>query len=286
MARSDYNECAQKRLISVIIPVYTSTPDHERFLVEALQSVAAQTYRPVELILIDDHSPIDIRPLVEDVSGLPELRIIHNEQNVGHVGSRNAGVKAARGDLVAFLDHDDVWLPDKLARQVAALDEHPDAAMVFCEVEITGLHDPGLYIDQSTVPDMPDLLWLATHNNCVISVSSVLVKKQAILDIGLFDSRYTSCDDFDAWLKIRMIAPIVHLREKLAIYRLHSHNVNYSVNSLNDNRLLTALLMRCWRRFGLRGKLAMLPVLARKFAGRAVYTAIRVAGSGNSSQEK
>ena len=71
-------------------------------------------------------------------------------------------------------------------------------------------HDPGLYIDQSTVPDMPDLLWLATHNNCVISVSSVLVKKQAILDIGLFDSRYTSCDDFDAWLKIRMIAPIVH----------------------------------------------------------------------------
>ncbi len=92
------------------------------------------------MIVVDDLSPIDITALVEAVEGLPNCRILRNAVNIGHAQSRNVGIRAARGDLIAFLDHDDVWLPEKLARQLEVLEANPDAAMVFCDVEQFGSH--------------------------------------------------------------------------------------------------------------------------------------------------
>ncbi len=93
-----------------------------------------------------------------------------------------------------------------------------------------------------------------------------------MIDIGLFDPRYSTCDDFDAWLKLLINAPVVHIPEKLARYRLHSSNVNYSVDRLNDNRLLTALIWRYWQGAGPIERLRLLPRLARKLAGRIYFT--------------
>lgn len=257
--------------VSVVVPVHCSTDDHRLFLREALESVASQSLRDMELVIVDDMSPTDIRPIVQSVSGLPEANIIRNEANLGHARSRNVGVQEAKAELIAFLDHDDLWRPEKLDRQVEVLDAEPDAAMTFCDVEVLGDYPAGLYIDQSTVPIRPNLSWLVTHNNCVITVSSVMLRKQALMGIGFFDSRYSSCDDFDAWIKLRMAAPIVRIPEKLATYRLHSHNVNYLVDRRTDNALLTDLLLRVWRQMPPAGKVAMLPTLTRKLAGRAYY---------------
>jgi len=258
--------------VSVVCPVYCHTEDHKAYLKEALESVAAQTYRDSELVIVDDASPIDIVPIVEGVEGLPPARILRNAVNMGHAESRNVGIRAAEGELIAFLDHDDIWLPQKLARQVGVLEENPDAAMVFCDVEVFGPHAKGLYIDQRTVPPRPSLIWFLTHRNCVITVSAVLVRKQALLDIGLFDSRYSTCDDFDAWIKILSRAPIVRLPETLARYRLHEHNVNYSVDRLRDNRLLTELILQHWRETSMSDKLRLLPIIVRKLAGRLYWT--------------
>lgn len=257
-------------VVSVVIPVHCRTPDHELFLAEALGSVARQSFLDFETIIIDDASPRDISRIVQSVSGLPGLRTIRNSSNLGHAASRNIGIEAARGELIAFLDHDDVWLPGKLELQVAALRENPDAAMAFCQVQILGDYPQGLYIDQSTVPSRPGLAWMLSHNNPVISVSAALVRKQAMLDIGLFDGRYSSCDDFDAWIKLRRRAPILHLPHRLAVYRLHRHNVNYAVDRLNDNRLLTGLIVECLRDLSVAERLLVLPTLARKLAGRIV----------------
>lgn len=261
--------------VTVVVPVYCSSAGHEEFLRETLRSVAAQTFRDFETIIVDDRSPIDIEPLVDSISDLPLVRVLRNESNIGHAESRNAGVRAAEGEFVAFLDHDDLWLPEKLERQMAAFDANPDAAIVFCEMTIFGPHADRLKMDQSIIPERPSFYWFVCHGNFTISASAILVRKQAMLDIGLFDSRYSTCDDFDAWLRILMSAPIVHLPEKLANYRLHEANVNYTVDRLNDNRLLTGLIWSYWRTAPLGTRIALLPRLARKLLGRLYFTVRR-----------
>jgi hypothetical protein len=130
-------------------------------------------------------------------------------------------------------------------------------------------------LDQSIIPERPSFYWFVSHGNYTISATAVMVKADAMRDIGLFDSRYSTCDDFDAWLKALMLAPVVHIPEKLARYRLHSLNVNYAVDRLNDNRLLTALIWRYWRTARVGEKARLLPRLARKYAGRAYFTLFR-----------
>jgi len=261
--------------VSVIIPVHCRTDDNWRYLREALESVAGQTYRDFEVIIVDDTSPRDILPLVDSIDGLPGPRVLRNLTNMGHAESRNAGIRAANGEFVAFLDHDDLWEPGKLARQVQTLDSNPDAAMTFCDVLTLGPNAHRLHIDQSIIPPAPDFYWFVRHGNFTISATAVMVRKQAMIDIGLFDSRYSTCDDFDAWLKVLMLAPIVHVPEKLARYRLHDENLNYGVDRLNDNRLLTALIWRYWGIAPIRDKIKLLPRLARKHVGRAYFTLFR-----------
>jgi glycosyltransferase involved in cell wall biosynthesis len=258
--------------VSVVIPVFCGSPEHEQFLTEALESVAAQDFRGFEVVIVDDVSPRDIVPIVEAVPNLPRTVILRNAANVGHAESRNIGVRAAGADLIAFLDHDDLWLPTKLSRQLAVSEANPDAAMVFCDMERFGPYADRLRIDQSIIPDRPSVYWFVCHGNYTISASAVLVRKQAMLDIDLFDSRYSTCDDFDGWLKILMRSPIVHLPETLARYRLHAANVNYGVDRLNDNRLLTALIWRYYQSAPPAEKLRLLPRLARKMVGRAYFT--------------
>lgn len=261
--------------VTVVVPVYCSSEEHEGFLRETLLSVAAQTFGDFETVLVDDRSPMDIAPLVASVDGLPRVRVLRNETNIGHAESRNVGVRAAEGELIAFLDHDDVWLPEKLARQIETLEANPDAGMVFSDMETFGPHSDRLNIDQSIIPTWPSFYWFVCHGNFTISASAVMVRKQAMLDIGLFDSRYSTCDDFDAWLKLLMNAPVVHLPERLARYRLHESNVNYSVDRLNDNRLLTGLIWRYWRSAPTGVRIRLLPRLARKLLGRLYFTVRR-----------
>lgn len=257
--------------LTAVIPVYCASEDHERFLRETLESVAGQTFRDIELILVDDCSPIDVAGIVESVQGLPKTRIVRNATNVGHSESRNIGIREAAGKLIAFLDHDDIWLPDKLRRQVEVLDRNPDAAAVFCDVEVFGPNADRLRLDQRIVPERPDVLWFVSHGNYTITASAVVVRKQAMLDIGLFDSRYSTCDDFDAWLKILMLAPIVHIPETLARYRLHERNENYDVDRLNDNILLTALVWKYWKTAPAGIRIRLLPRIARKLIGRLYF---------------
>lgn len=274
-------------LVSIVCPVFCHTQDHVSYLREALESVARQTYGRTELIIVDDMSPIDITSVVESVRELPPTRILRNAANLGHAEARNVGIQAAEGGLIAFLDHDDIWLPEKLEAQVDLMRANRDAAMTFCDVEIFLQSDPNsetdafpkvdvnkLYFAQAKIPERPSLAWLMSHRNCVITVSAVLVKRQAMLDIGLFDTRYSSCDDYDAWLKIRSRWPIIHLPKVYAKYRLHRYNANYAVDHLRDNRLLTELMLDLWKNLSTPDKLRVLPTLARKAGGR-IYWSLR-----------
>src|SRR4029079_2498347 len=104
-------------LVSVIVPVYNG----ERYLREALESVFAQTYRAIEVIVVDDGSPDDSGTIGQS---FPEVRYIH-QTNQGVAAARNNGIEAARGEFFAFLDQDDLWVPEKLNVQVEYFLGHP-----------------------------------------------------------------------------------------------------------------------------------------------------------------
>lgn len=262
-------------LVSVIIPVYCASEQHEVYLTEALESVVRQTFRDFEVILVDDTSPRDIRPVLDKVRDLPRLRHIRNETNLGHARSRNVGVQAAEGEFLAFLDHDDLWAPEKLAKQVQELKNEPNGGMVFSSVDVFGPYAHRLSIDQSIIPPRPDFMWLINHGNFVITLSAAMVRRDTLVKIGLFDPRYSTCDDFDTWLKIARVSFIIHIPEVLASYRLHSMNANYGVDRLNDNILLTGLLTDYWRSAPVSAKIALLPRIARKLFGRAYFCIFR-----------
>jgi glycosyltransferase involved in cell wall biosynthesis len=127
--------------VSVIVPVYKG----ERFLAEALESVAAQTYAPLETIVVDDGSPDRSAEIAAGRAGVQVVR----QANQGVAAARNAGLAVARGELVAFLDQDDQWLPQKLALQVDHLRTHADVAVVLTHME----HGPG-----PTAPPRPPVV--------------------------------------------------------------------------------------------------------------------------------
>src|SRR5213078_156464 len=108
----------EQPLVSVIIPVYNGA----RYLRAALESVFAQTYRPIEVIVVDDGSGDDSGVIAQS---FPDVHFIHQE-NQGVAAARNHGFDAARGEFIAFLDQDDLWTPEKLKVQVNYLLNHPD----------------------------------------------------------------------------------------------------------------------------------------------------------------
>jgi hypothetical protein len=101
------------------------------------------------------------------------------------------------------------------------------------------------------------------------------VKRELLVDAGFFDHRYSTCDDFDMWLKIVRNHPIIFQQEKLASYRLHAFNANYGVDRLNDNRLLTRLLLDYWSQAPFNEKIALIPRIVRKLIGRLYFHAFR-----------
>jgi glycosyltransferase involved in cell wall biosynthesis len=258
--------------VSVVIPVYCGSEDQEGYLAETLESVAAQSYRDFETVIVDDASPRDITSLLSRFESKLHPVLVRHESNLRQAASRNDGLQAARGELVAFLDHDDVWMPNKLAMIAPVFEEEPGANLVFSAVEIMGYSQEIARIDQSVIPRRPDFDWFFRHGNYVITTSAAVVRREALIQAGGFDSRYTTADDFDAWLKLLMSAPAVCVPERLVRYRLHESNLNYRVVRANDTRLLLRLYLRYWRRAGLRSKLHMLPRLARKSAGVVYHT--------------
>src|SRR5438067_8321397 len=117
-------------LVSVITPVYRG----ERFVAATIQSVLAQTYRDWELVIVDDGSPDDSAGIIDGYLPHPQIRFIR-QANAGVAAARNTGIANARGEFVALLDQDDLWLPDKLERQLLYLNARPDVGFVHSRVD-------------------------------------------------------------------------------------------------------------------------------------------------------
>jgi len=218
-----------KALVSVIIPVFNGV----NYLGEAIESVLAQTYAPIEVLVVDDGSTDESAELARSFGG---VRVIQ-KANGGVASARNAGIAEARGDFLAFLDHDDVHYPTKTELQMHALHAHPEAMFVLCHKRYVLVGEPPSWFrgprDGTPVQGFVPSCWL--------------VRREAFSTVGLFDERYSHGPDYD-WLARAKDLSVSHvmLPETLVDYRVHGSNDSGNATAVTRDmmRLLRESLQR------------------------------------------
>ena len=199
--------------VSVIIPTY----NRGWSLRAAIDSVQAQAFDDFELIVVDDGSTDDTPQILDDYG--PAVTVIR-QANAGVSAARNTGIRAARGALVAFLDSDDRWLPEKLSAQVDFFAAHPDA--MICQTEETWIRN-GKRVNPKKVHKKPSgRIFRASLALCLVSPSAVMLRRRLFDEVGGFDEALPACEDYDLWLRISARHP-VHLIETPLIIKTGGH---------------------------------------------------------------
>lgn len=195
--------------VSVVLPTY-DRPDRLR---QAVDSVAAQTYDNVELVVVDDHSPTPAADTLSNDSGI-DLRIVRHETNKGPNTARNTGIATAEGDYIAFLDDDDAWHPEKLATQVSAFGRADDDVGV---VYTGTTYDFGTYeltqIDTLSGDVTEDILL----GGSVGEFSTLLVDAETVSACGDLDTRFPSWQDREWLLRLSTHCTFLPVEEALTV---------------------------------------------------------------------
>lgn len=201
-------------LVSIIMPCYNAAAH----LPQSVGSVLAQTFAEWELIAIDDGSSDGTLAWLQAQT---DSRIrVFPQQNGGVSAARNAGLAHARGDCVAFLDADDTWVPDFLEKMQAALRPRPDAVLAYCGWQNLGLL--GGRGEPFVPPDYENAAKAETlFAGCRWPIHAALVRREAVLAAGGFDTRLKNAEDYALWLQLATSAPIVLVPEVLAFYHFH-----------------------------------------------------------------
>jgi glycosyltransferase involved in cell wall biosynthesis len=208
--------------VSVIIPAYNSGP----FIVEAVESVLAQTRQPDEIIVVDDGSTDDTQARLATF-GDRILRIV--KPNGGVASARNHGLDRATGDFIAFLDADDVWHPRKLEIQLSVFEAQPQWAMLGTTAFAWPM--PAMPTPNSGVPAIMPLPFERLIVRNLFTTSTVVMRTDMVRAAGKFDETLHGPEDFDLWLRVSRRAPVGVVQTKLAGYRADTPN------SLSKNAL-------------------------------------------------
>jgi len=201
---------ATKPLVSVVIPTY----NRAWCLAEAVDSVLAQELRGFELIVVDDGSTDDTPRLLE---GYGEAVRTLRRENHGVSAARNAGIAAARAELIAFLDSDDLWLPGKLRRQVEFFTSHPKA--LICQTEEFWVKNGRRVNPGKRHRKRGGMIFEPSLELCLVSPSAVMLRRGLFDRVGLFDERLPACEDYDLWLRVSCCHPVGLIDTPLIVKR-------------------------------------------------------------------
>jgi glycosyltransferase involved in cell wall biosynthesis len=232
-----------RRLVTVIIPCY----NHARFLGEAIQSVLEQTYRPVEIVVVDDGSSDD----TVGVAGRYPVRYVR-QANQGLAAARNTGVRESGGEYLVFLDADDRLLPEAIDIGTRELETHPDCAFVAGRYRI-------IAVDGSAVSVPPPADLGSDHyrdllaRNHIGHCGTVMYRRHVVDTLGGFDTAWRAGEDYDLYLRVARRFPVTYHRHVIAEYR------RYPTAMSKNARLM------------LRSVLGVLHAQRRYIRGRADY---------------
>jgi glycosyltransferase involved in cell wall biosynthesis len=206
--------------VSVIIP----TRNRASYLGGAVRSVLAQSFDDLEIIVVDDCGDDNSERVVTSFRD-PRIRYLRHDRQRGGAAARNTGIAHASGEYIAFLDDDDEWYPEKLARQMSVLGASPP--------EIGGVYTGYFIVDRSSgqirgqiVPNhRGDLSQALLAENCIGSTSSMLLRRSCLDKVGGFDERLPSFQDYDLWLRLARKYQFECLRAPLLKYFVHGKKI-------------------------------------------------------------
>lgn len=223
--------------------------NHGRFVTESARSILRQTHSALELIIVDDGSTDDSRAQIQRLAAQdPRVHPVLHPRNLGASRSRNDGLDLATGDVVCFCDADDLWMPAKLAHQLAALERAPQCGVVYSDAMIVdqgGMATGQRFSDLFPVPAQPsgDLFEELCLRN-FINIQTVMMRRRC-LDGIRFDERIKWVEDWWFWISVARRHAFLYLAEPLARYRVHGGSTSVTQargNTRNRFKVLRRVL--------------------------------------------
>jgi glycosyltransferase involved in cell wall biosynthesis len=225
--------------VSVNIPVFND----ERYIKETLKSVLDQTFIDYEVILIDDGSTDGTAEIIKGISD-PRIKYFY-QKNQGIGAARNAALLRSQGEYIAFLDHDDLWLPEKLEKQIALLEARPEVGLVFSDTVFFNDHGDLYCIYQERKPPRGRvfgelLVWY------FLSLETVVIRRSVLDEVGWFNPAMMMAEEYDLFMRIAYKFDLDYVDEPLAKYRLHQNNYSWGreEQAIAEERLTVTGLLR------------------------------------------
>ena len=237
--------------VSVIVPAYNA----RAHIGEALDSIHGQGYDNLEVIVVDDGSQDGTADHVE--TGWPWVQVIRKE-NGGAASARNAGLRNASGDLIAFMDADDLWLPEKLHIQTQFLQQHPEAAIVCSGFKVWQPSEAGVYpspdkletgikaSDSAINPEYSGWIYHKLLLDSFVWTSTVMMRRSLVEQVGEFDESLRLGQDYDYWLRVAQISQIHTLQRPLALYRQHAQSATARGARINYGAKVLTMALERW----------------------------------------
>ncbi len=214
--------------VSVLIPAH----NRERFIAEAIESVLRQTRPADEIIVVDDGSTDGTAAVARSFPGVEVVRL---DDSLGAAGARNVALARSRGDLLAWLDSDDLWLPDHLETLVGLLEQHPTAIVAYSNTEYFGNREGPVILPEVPV-GVPFTATQPAFRQIISTMIAAVMRRTAIQAICGFDNSLRAAVDFDLFLRLTLEGPFVCTRRVTARYRLHGDQISARIIVQNETK--------------------------------------------------
>jgi glycosyltransferase involved in cell wall biosynthesis len=199
--------------VSVIIPSYKTA----HLIARCLDTVMAQTFQDFEAIVVNDGSP-DTAELEKVLQPYMDRIVYIKQENKRCAGARNTAIRQARGEFLAFLDSDDTWYPEHLASQMRQFADDPSLDLVYCNSLLVGDPTREMPFMERCPSNGPATFGSLVVERCQIPISTVVVRKQAIVKAGGFDEKLLRCDDYDMWVRTAFHGAKIGYTRKLSVH--------------------------------------------------------------------
>ncbi len=234
--------------VSVLMAVY----NRERYLAKAIESILQQTLPAFELIVIDDGSTDRSLAILQAYAEQDSRIRFTSWENRGIPGTRNELIQQASADLLAIMDSDDIALPDRLALQVAFMQQHPEVVCLGGAFQLIDAKDR--LIKTLAVPlTNPEIQRLILAGHPGVPQPCAMLRRQTVLQVGGYNETMTQAEDLDLWLRLGEVGELANLPNPLVQYRLHSDSVSEQDNPLQRQKAREAC-EQAWQRRGISGQ--------------------------------